>query len=170
MQLYHARAKDPRAKDQQPRTERRGPCKSQGPGTKDQEPWTMSPAGTKKHMHAKSYKDQEPRTKRQRPRAMDQEPCRDQEHMLRAKDPEPRTERQGPRAKDQERRTNSHSPRMKDHARAKNQEPWTRRNQIYHARTKYIYIYIYQGSCKDHEPITCIYQSPCMQDQEPASP
>ena len=105
----------------------------------------MSPAGTKKHMHAKSYIRTIARAQDQAPK--DHEPwtrslARTKSHMLRAKDPEPRTERQGPRAKDQERRTNSHSPRMKDHARAKNQEPWTRRNQIYHARTKYIYIYI----------------------------
>ena len=92
MQLYHARAKDLRAKDQQPRTKRRGPCKSQGPGTKDQEPWTMSPAGTKSHMLRAI------RTKSPGPSAKDHEPwSRSQEpHAIRAKDPEPRTKRQGP--------------------------------------------------------------------------
>ena len=100
------RPKDPRAKDQQPRTERRGPCKSQGPGTKDQEPWTMSPAGTKKHMHAKSYiRTKSPGPSAKRPRAMDQEPCKDQE---------PHAKSQGPRAKDRATRTKSEGPRAKD--------------------------------------------------------
>ena len=85
MQSYHARAKDPRAKDQQPRTKRRGPCKSPGPGTKDQEPWTMSPAGTKSHMLR--AKDLEPRTKRQGPRAKGLH--------ARIKDQEPKTRSHG---------------------------------------------------------------------------
>ena len=125
--IYHAGAmqlyQTPKAyKSQGPNAEDHARAKDNA-RTKDQEPWTRSPAGTKSHML----------------RAKD---------LYRAKDQAPRTTSQGLACKNQ-------GPGAKD------QEPWTCRNQVYHARTKYI------SGPKDHEPII-VYQAHC-KDQKPTS-